>query len=52
MSDHYAELGVKRDASEKEIQNAYLKLAMRHHPDRMRNKSEEERLHATKNLSA
>jgi curved DNA-binding protein len=31
--DFYSVLGVKRDASEKEIRSAYRKLARKHHPD-------------------
>ena len=31
--DFYGVLGVKRDASEKEIRSAYRKLARKHHPD-------------------
>ena len=46
MSDYYAELGVGRGASEDEIRSAYRKLAMRHHPDRLRKKSEAERAQA------
>ncbi|MBZ0305425.1 MAG: DnaJ domain-containing protein, partial [Anaerolineae bacterium] len=31
--DYYATLGVKKDASEKEIKSAFRKLAKRYHPD-------------------
>lgn len=31
--DYYATLGVKKDASQDEIQKAYRKLARKHHPD-------------------
>jgi DnaJ-class molecular chaperone len=31
--DYYAILGVKRDASDKEIRQAYRRLARKHHPD-------------------
>ena len=32
-SDYYAILGVKSDASAKEIKQAYRKLAQKYHPD-------------------
>ena len=32
--DHYAVLGLKRNADEKEIKSAYRKLAMQWHPDK------------------
>jgi DnaJ-class molecular chaperone len=31
--DYYSILGIKRDASEQEIKQAYRKLARKHHPD-------------------
>ncbi len=33
MANFYDTLGVKRDASEKEVRSAYRKLARKHHPD-------------------
>lgn len=33
MTDYYATLGVRRDASEKEIKQAYRRLARKYHPD-------------------
>lgn len=32
--DYYNILGVPKDASQKQIKNAYYKLAMKHHPDK------------------
>jgi DnaJ-class molecular chaperone len=33
MADYYATLGLKRDASEKDIKQAYRRLARKYHPD-------------------
>lgn len=34
MSDYYADLGINKNASAKEIKTAFRKLAQKHHPDR------------------
>ena len=39
----YDILGVKKTASEKEIQKAYKKLALKYHPDKQVGKSDEEK---------
>ena len=46
LSQFCVVLGVSEQASEKEIKLAYRKLAMRYHPDRTVNLSEQERQEA------
>jgi curved DNA-binding protein len=41
--DYYEVLGISRDASAEEVQQAYRKLARRHHPDVNKNPEAEER---------
>ena len=42
MTDYYETLGVSRDATEKEIRQAYRKLARQYHPDVNKNDAEAE----------
>ncbi len=42
MKDYYKILGIKRDASQKEIKNAYRHLAKKHHPDATGKKTDEQ----------
>ena len=43
QKDLYGILGVKRNASQKEIKNAFKKLSMKYHPDRLSKLSEKEK---------
>lgn len=46
--DYYEVLGIERTATNAEIDKAYGKIAMKCHPDRLKNKTEEEKVEARK----
>jgi curved DNA-binding protein CbpA len=44
LTDPYATLGIPRDASERQVREAYRRLAMRYHPDRHPDEQTSERM--------
>lgn len=51
MEDYYAILKIKPTADEGEIRTAFKKLAIQYHPDKIRNKSDEEQEEAHRMMS-
>lgn len=50
MPTHYEILGIEKNASEKEVRQAYRALSMLHHPDKVQNKSQEEQEEANRRM--
>lgn len=51
MENYYEILAIRRDASDVQIKNAFKKLAIKFHPDRLRGNSEEEQDEAHRMMS-
>jgi DnaJ family protein B protein 4 len=50
MPTHYETLGVSKDASEKEIKQAFRALSMKYHPDKVKSKTAEEQKEANEKM--
>jgi len=50
MPNHYETLGVSKDASEKEIKQAFRAMSMKFHPDKVKSKTPEEQEEANKKM--
>jgi len=50
MSNHYETLGISKDATEKEIKQAFRSMSMKFHPDKVKNKTPEEQEEANSKM--
>jgi len=50
FKNYYEKLGLQDNASDDEIKKAYKKLAIKYHPDKQINSSQEEKIEAEKNF--
>ena len=50
MPNHYETLGVSKDASEKEIKQAFRAMSMKFHPDKVKTKTQEEQEEANRKM--
>ena len=50
FKNYYEKLGLQDNASDDEIKKAYKKLAIKYHPDKQINSSQEEKIEAEKIL--
>ena len=52
MPTHYETLGISKDATEKEIKQAFRAMSMKYHPDKVQNKTPEDQEEANRKADA
>ena len=50
MPTHYETLGISKDATEKEIKQAFRAMSMKYHPDKVQNKTPEDQEEANRKM--